>query len=94
MKGYRLWCPYSKFSKFLISKDVTFNESAILNLRKEQFNVENNSNVRENMEFVSKALRIIEGNISTKSKEKRKYDILMIKKIHHKNNNIVWPKIE
>ena len=35
MKGYRLWCPNPKSPKFAINIDVTFDESALLNLRKE-----------------------------------------------------------
>ena len=52
VKRYRLWCPYSKFSKFLISKDITFNEYAMLSLRKEQFDEEDNPDIGENVEFV------------------------------------------
>ena len=35
MKGYRLWFPDTKSPKFVISRDVTFDESALLNPRKE-----------------------------------------------------------
>ena len=60
VKGYRLWCPDSKFSKFLISRNVTFNEFAMLSPRKEQLHTENNPCVRENMEFVTKASKTVE----------------------------------
>ena len=30
VKGYRLWCPNSKGPRFLISRDVTFDESSML----------------------------------------------------------------
>ena len=66
---YRLWCLDSKFSKFLISKDVTFNEFAMLSPKKEQLHIGSNLGVRENVEFVLKALEIIEKTISIKPKE-------------------------
>ncbi|KAG9446280.1 hypothetical protein H6P81_012408 [Aristolochia fimbriata] len=37
VKGYRLWCTGSKSQKFFISRDVKFDESAILNAKKEPF---------------------------------------------------------
>lgn len=46
VKRYRLWCLDSIFSKFLISKDVTFNESPLLSLRNEKFDVENSPDMR------------------------------------------------
>ncbi|KAM3263987.1 hypothetical protein P3L10_000981 [Capsicum annuum] len=35
VKGYRLWCPDLKSPKFIISRDVTLDESSILHSRKE-----------------------------------------------------------
>ena len=69
VKGYKLWCLDSKFSKFLISTDVTFNESTMLSLREEQLDAKNNLDMRENMEFKPKALRAIEKMILIKPKE-------------------------
>ena len=69
VKGYRLWCPDSKFSKFLISRDVTFNEFAMLSPRKEQLHTENDPRMREKVEFVTKASETIEKAISIKPKE-------------------------
>ncbi|KAG9453140.1 hypothetical protein H6P81_006044 [Aristolochia fimbriata] len=37
VKGYRLWCTDSKSQKFFISRDVKFDESTILNAKKEPF---------------------------------------------------------
>jgi len=34
VKGYRLWCPDPKSPKFIISRDITFDENYILQLRK------------------------------------------------------------
>ncbi|KAK3043492.1 hypothetical protein RJ639_002071 [Escallonia herrerae] len=39
IKGYRLWCPDSESSRFLISKDVTFDESLMLLKKKELIDV-------------------------------------------------------
>ena len=35
VKGYRLWCPDPKSPKYAISRDVAFNESDLLNPRKD-----------------------------------------------------------
>ncbi|KAL6345221.1 hypothetical protein AAG906_015704 [Vitis piasezkii] len=69
VKGCKLWCPDSKFSKFLISRDVTFNESTMLSPKKEQLHIKNDLRVRENVEFVTKASETIEKMISIKSNE-------------------------
>ena len=64
VKCYRLWCLDSKFSKFLINRDVTFNKSTMLSRRKKQLHTENDLGVRENVEFVTKASETIEKAIS------------------------------
>ena len=69
VKGYRLWCPDSKFSKFLISRDVTFNEFAMLSPRKEQLHTKHGPGVRKKVEFLTKAPETIEKAISIKPKE-------------------------
>ena len=46
-----LWYSNSKFSKFLINRDVTFNESTMLSPQKEKFDTENNFDVREKVKF-------------------------------------------
>ena len=69
VKGYKIRNPNSKFSKFLISRDVTFNESTMLSPRKEQLHTENNLGVREKVDFVTKASETIEKTISIKLKE-------------------------
>ena len=48
---------------------MTFNEFAMLSPKKEQLHIGNNLGVRENVEFVLKALEIIEKTISIKPKE-------------------------
>ncbi|KAL6322790.1 hypothetical protein AAG906_019059 [Vitis piasezkii] len=58
VKGYRLWCPDSKFSKFNISMD-------------EQLHTENGPSVRENVEFMTKASETIEKVISINSNEEK-----------------------
>ena len=69
VKCYRLWCPNSKFSKFLIIRDVTFNEFAMLSPRKEQLHTENDPHMREKVELVTKVSETIEKAISIKPKE-------------------------
>ena len=56
---YKLWYPYLKFSTFLISRDMTFNESIMLSPRNEQLYVGNNPSVRKKMKFVPKASKTI-----------------------------------
>ena len=68
VKRDKLWCLDSKFSKFIISREVTFNEYKMLSPRNEQLHVENNPGMRENMEFMPNALEIIEKTISMKPK--------------------------
>jgi hypothetical protein len=37
VKGYRLWCSDPKSPKFIVSRDVVFDESSMLHSRKESF---------------------------------------------------------
>ena len=39
VKGYRLWCSNPKSPKFIISRDVIFNETTMLHLKKESSTV-------------------------------------------------------
>ena len=50
MKGYRLWCTETKPPKFIISRDVKFNESSMLHLTKELGDVEKENNVSKQVE--------------------------------------------
>ncbi|KAK3016711.1 hypothetical protein RJ639_005649 [Escallonia herrerae] len=50
VKGYQLWCPDSKSSKFLISRDVTFDESLMLS-KKEFIDARKYHGVREKVEL-------------------------------------------
>ena len=61
-----LWCPYSKFSKYLIGRDVNLDESIMLSLRNAQFDVENNPNVKEQVEFEPKVYGSIEKKLLVK----------------------------
>lgn len=47
MKGYRLWCPDLKSPKFVISRDVTFDEFVMFNLRKENVDIDRDREVRQ-----------------------------------------------
>ncbi|KAK3009893.1 hypothetical protein RJ639_012982 [Escallonia herrerae] len=47
VKGYRLWCPDSKSSRFLISRDMIFDESSILLKKRELIDVGKDHGVRE-----------------------------------------------
>ena len=64
-----LWYSNSKFSKFLINRDVTFNESTMLSPKKSNFIQKTTLNMRQKMEFTTKASKTIEKAISTKPKE-------------------------
>ncbi|KAK3040107.1 hypothetical protein RJ639_027833 [Escallonia herrerae] len=47
VKGYRLWCLDSKSSRFLISRDVTFNESLMLSEKDELIDAGKDHGARE-----------------------------------------------
>ena len=66
VEGYMLWCQDSEFSKFLISRDMTFNESVMLSPTKAQLHAQNDFDVREKVKFVPKASETIEKMISIK----------------------------
>ncbi|KAK3008426.1 hypothetical protein RJ639_014825 [Escallonia herrerae] len=51
VKGYKLWCPDSKASRFLISRDVTFDESSILSKKKELVDAGKDQGVKGNVEL-------------------------------------------
>ncbi|KAK3009152.1 hypothetical protein RJ639_014179 [Escallonia herrerae] len=55
VKGYRLWCPDSKSSRFLISRDVTFDESSMLSKKKELIDAGKDHGVREKVELEVRA---------------------------------------
>ncbi|KAK3020186.1 hypothetical protein RJ639_047130 [Escallonia herrerae] len=57
VKGYRLWCPDSKSSRFLISRDVTFDESSMLS--KELIDEGKDHGVREKVELEFRALNFL-----------------------------------
>ena len=62
VKMYKLWCLDSKFSKFIINRDVTFNEYEMLSPIKDQLHIENNPSMRENVEFVPNKEKTISKN--------------------------------
>ncbi len=47
VKGYGLWCTDPKSPKFIVSKDVIFDESAMLNRKKEVVDAVNRSRYQE-----------------------------------------------
>ncbi|KAK2999657.1 hypothetical protein RJ639_023445 [Escallonia herrerae] len=78
VKGYQLWCPDSKSSRFLISRDVTFDESSLLSKKKELIDAGKYHGVREKVELevrASDSLHIMpidkdDGSHSTEANEK------------------------
>ncbi|KAK3010670.1 hypothetical protein RJ639_011399 [Escallonia herrerae] len=54
VKGYRLWCPNSESSKFLIRRDVTFDESLMLS-KKELIDAGKHQGIREKVELEVRA---------------------------------------
>ncbi|KAK3030317.1 hypothetical protein RJ639_039320 [Escallonia herrerae] len=55
VKGYRLWCPDSKSSRFLISSDVNFDESLMLSKKEELIDVGKYHSAREKVELEVRA---------------------------------------
>ena len=51
VKGYRLWCPDPKSPKFVISRDVTFDESSMLYPSKESCNSEKDDSTQKQVEL-------------------------------------------
>ncbi|KAK3031951.1 hypothetical protein RJ639_037112 [Escallonia herrerae] len=72
VKGYQLWYLNSKSSKFLISRDVTFDESSML-LKEELIDAEKDYGAREKVELEVQALDSLP-NIPT-GKEDSSYSI-------------------
>ncbi|KAK3038286.1 hypothetical protein RJ639_029874 [Escallonia herrerae] len=54
-QGYRLWCPDSKSSRFLISRDVTFDKSSMLLKKNELIDAGKDHGVREKVELEVRA---------------------------------------
>ncbi|KAK3022873.1 hypothetical protein RJ639_045963 [Escallonia herrerae] len=51
VKGYRLWCPDSESLRFLISRDMTFDESLMLSKKKELIDAGKDQSIREKVEL-------------------------------------------
>ncbi|KAK3014754.1 hypothetical protein RJ639_009909 [Escallonia herrerae] len=76
-QGYQLWCPDSESSWFLISKDVSFDESSMFSKKKELIDARKDQGIREKVELEVRApdsLHIIptdkeDGSHSTKENE-------------------------
>ncbi|KAK3023698.1 hypothetical protein RJ639_044308 [Escallonia herrerae] len=55
VKGYQLWCPDSESSRFLISRDVTFDESSMLSKKRELIDAGKDHSAREKVELEVRA---------------------------------------
>ncbi|KAK3030464.1 hypothetical protein RJ639_039149 [Escallonia herrerae] len=55
VKGYRLWCPDSESSRFLISRYATFDESSMLSKKKELIDAGKDQGIREKVELEVRA---------------------------------------
>ena len=51
MKVYKLWCTEPNFPKFIISRDVKFDESSMLHPKKEVGNIEDSLGVSKKVEL-------------------------------------------
>lgn len=56
MKGYRLWCIQPSSYKFIINKDVTFDEKALLHSRKESIATNKDYSVHKQLELEVRSL--------------------------------------
>lgn len=51
VKGYRLCCSNPKLPKFFICKDVTFDESIMLNLKNDNVNIDKDHDISKHVEL-------------------------------------------
>ena len=56
MKGYRLWCTEPNSPKFIISRDVKFDESSMLHSKKEVVNTDDTPGVSKKVKLEAKKL--------------------------------------
>lgn len=66
VKGFRLWYSDSKSSKFIISRDVTFDESVMLNPKRECLDTRKDHGVREKVELEIKASENIQKDVPSR----------------------------
>lgn len=75
MKGYRLWCPGPKSPKFIISRYVIFDESIMLNPRKENVDSDRNYEVSRQIEFENYTSRKNKEGTSVQPSEEEEHDL-------------------
>lgn len=86
MKRYRLWCPDPKLPKFLISRDMTFNESIILNPKKKNVDKDKDHEVSKQVELESETSGKRQDSISIQPIKENEQDV---RRMHKRNNSIV-----